>query len=134
MCPACITSTPIGNNTACRASQSGANRLVKTCELTGRAFVWGVGAPQIPRLRSPDFLWNLGCVDGPHAPFLKKKGAHAILSSAARQEIRVGITKCGVALPCSVVADKCRTELPGKTNQDRYEFRKVFRANRLGLF
>jgi hypothetical protein len=43
------------------------------------------------------------------------------LSSAARQEIRVGMTKCEVAPPCSVVADECRTELPRKTNLDRYE-------------
>jgi hypothetical protein len=34
------------------------NRLVKTCELTRRAFVWCQGAQQVPRL-PPDFLSSL---------------------------------------------------------------------------
>ena len=34
------------------------NRLVKTCELTRRAFVWCQGAQQVPRL-PPDFLSGL---------------------------------------------------------------------------
>jgi hypothetical protein len=45
--------------TARRVSGLGrTNRLVKTCELTGWAFVWGQGAQQVPRL-PPDFLSSL---------------------------------------------------------------------------
>jgi hypothetical protein len=43
---------------------------------------------QIPPLRSPDFLWNLVALMDFMRPSLRK-GAHAALSSAAWQEIRV---------------------------------------------
>src|SRR5450631_2770711 len=49
--------------------------------------------PQIPRLRSPGFPVEIGGVGELHAPFLTRKGAHATVSSAAWQEIRVGMTK-----------------------------------------
>jgi hypothetical protein len=44
---------------------------------------------QVPPLRYPGFPVDLGGVGELYAPFLKEKGAHAALSSAAWQEIRV---------------------------------------------
>jgi hypothetical protein len=49
--------------------------------------------PQIPRLRSPGFPVEIGGVGELHAPFLKRKAHTRPLSSAAWQEIRVGMTK-----------------------------------------
>ena len=52
---------------------------------------------------TPDFLWNLVA----SASFMRLsllKGAHAALSSAAWQEIRVGMTKGRLACPLRSVA------------------------------
>jgi hypothetical protein len=47
------------------------------------------GTPGQVHFATPDFLWILVALADSHAPFLKEKGAHAALSSAAWQEIRV---------------------------------------------
>ena len=64
------------------------------CELTRGALVWGKGAPQIPPLRSPEFLSRLVAL----ANFMRSsltKTAHVDLSYVAKQEFgyaTVGMT------------------------------------------
>jgi hypothetical protein len=67
----------------------------KIRELTYGAFVWGKGAPQIPPLRSPEFLSRLVAL----ANFVRSsltKTAYVDLSDIAKQEFGyapVGMTK-----------------------------------------
>ena len=48
-----------------------------------------------------------------------RKGAHAALSSAAWQEIRVGMTKGRAALPWRAVAEERRMKFANATNLHR---------------
>ena len=84
----------------CRAKQDPGttpneqNGWGRICELTWRALVWGKGAPQIPPLRSPEFLSRLVAL----ANFMRlslMKAAHVDLSDVAKQEFgyaTVGMT------------------------------------------
>ena len=65
-------------------------------------FLWRIREGRGAHCRSlhfatPDFLWNLVALSHFMRPSLRKR-AHAALSSAAWQEIGVGMTKGGVAL------------------------------------
>jgi hypothetical protein len=42
-----------------RSAAPNEQNMGRICELTCGAFVWGKGAPQIPPLRSPEFLSRL---------------------------------------------------------------------------
>jgi hypothetical protein len=57
------------------------NRLVKTCELTCGAFVWGQGAQQVPRL-PPDFLSELVASEDSVRLSLKKAAYVAVAESS----------------------------------------------------
>jgi hypothetical protein len=75
------------------------------------AFIWGEGAPQIPPLRSPEFLSRLVAL----ANFMRSsltKTAHVDLSDGAKQEFGyapVGMTKGRGALWLVAAAGRVRT-------------------------
>ncbi len=78
----CVSTFFIGLDWVASNEQNGWGRI---CELTWRALVWGKGAPQIPPLRSPEFLSKLMAL----ANFMRlslMKAAHVDLSDMAKQE------------------------------------------------
>ncbi len=81
-------------STSLRYGPNEQNGWGRICELTWRALVWGKGAPQIPPLRSPEFLSRLVAL----ANFMRlslTKAAHEDLSDIAKQEFgyaTVGMT------------------------------------------